>query len=94
METKNVIKATVAVLCLVGSTMAIYNVQGDNSALQQRAEALACGPARCERLLGLQRQPTNQTFTFQLTARSAQTKIIECTPKFLLFGEYQCKPLN
>lgn len=94
METKNVVKAAITVLCLVGSAGAIYNVQGDISALQKRAEEMACGTRSCERLLGLQRQPTSQTFTFQLEAGSAQTKIIECSPSFLLFGEYQCKPLN
>lgn len=94
MDKKSIIKALIAVLCLVGSAMAIYNVQGDNSALQKRAEDMACGPKSCARLLGLSRQPTSQTFTFQIEDRSAATKIIECTPAFLLFGEYDCKPLN
>jgi hypothetical protein len=94
METKNVVKAVITVACLVGSAAAIYNVQGDNSALQKRAEQMACGPKSCARLLGLQRQPTSQTFTFQLEPGSATTKIIECSPAFLLFGEYDCKALN
>jgi hypothetical protein len=94
METKSIVKATITVVCLVGSAGAIYNVQGDISALQQRAEQMACGPKACARLLGLQRQPTSQTFTFQMETGSAATKIIECSPAFLLFGEYDCKALN
>jgi hypothetical protein len=93
-ETKSIVKAAITVVCLVGSAGAIYNVQGDISALQTRAEKMACGPNSCERLLGLQRQPTSQTFTFQVEARSSRTKIIECSPAFLLFGEYDCKALN
>jgi hypothetical protein len=93
-DKKSVVKALIAVFCLLGSAMAIYNVQGDNSLLQKQAEAMACGAKGCIRLLGMQRQPTSQTFTFQLEERSATTKIIECSPAFLLFGEYSCKPLN
>lgn len=94
MERGSLIKGTIAVLCLVGSAMAIYNVNSDNSPLQKRAEQLACGDKGCLQLVGLQRQPTSQTFTFQVSSGSAQTKIIECTPAFILFGEYDCRALN
>jgi hypothetical protein len=88
------IKMVIALLCLLGSAMAIYNVNSDNSALQKRAEEMACGAKGCRQLIGLQRQPTSQTFTFQVETGSAQTRIIECSPAFLLFGEYDCKKAN
>jgi hypothetical protein len=84
-------KKAVAVLCIGGSVLAIYNVNSDVSALQKQAELEACGDKGCAQLTGMQRNPTSQLFTFQVQANSAKTAQIECTRGFLLFGAYTCK---
>ena len=86
---KQLIKPLIAVLCLVGSFFAIYNVQSDVGPLQKQAESVAC-PDGCAQLLGLQRMPTSQTFTFQVKANQAETRRIECRREFWLIGDYHC----
>jgi hypothetical protein len=86
---KQFIKPLVAVLCLVGTFFSIYNVKSDIGPLQKQAESVAC-PDGCAQLLGLQRMPTSQTFTFQVKVNQAETRTIECTRDFLLVGDYHC----
>ncbi len=88
------LKKVVAVLCIGGSVAAIYNVNSDVAALQKTAEGIACGNDGCLQLLGIQRMPTSQQFTFQVQKGSAETAIVECTRSVLLFGEYTCKRQN
>jgi hypothetical protein len=84
-------KKAIAVLCLGGSALAIYNVNFDVSTLQKTAEREACGDKGCQQLTGLSRNPTSQVFTFQVQSNSAKTAQVECTRGFLLFGDFTCK---
>lgn len=85
------VKKTVAVLCLGGSALAIYNVYTDIAPLQKRAEATACGDSGCQQLIGLHRTPISQSFTFQVEPGSSRTVSIECQRSAWLFGEYSCE---
>jgi hypothetical protein len=84
-------KKAIAVLCLVGSVLAIYNVNSDVSVVQKQAEREACGDKGCFQVTGITRNPTSQLFTFQVQSNNAKTSQVECTRAFLLFGEYTCK---
>jgi hypothetical protein len=86
----NLLKKLVAVLCLLGSAFALYNVYSDVSALQARASEVACGPAGCSQLIGRERTPLSQTFTFQVRKGSAATVRVVCRRGMLLFGDYDC----
>ena len=88
---KALLKPLVAVLCLVGSFFAIYNVQSDVAPIQAQAEQVAC-PKGCAQLLGMTRTPIKNTFTFQVESNSAQTKTIDCERSMILVGEYSCAP--
>lgn len=85
------LKKIVAIACLVGSGLAIYNVNSDIAPLQQQAEELACGAEGCVRLIGLARSPFKQTFTFQVQENSTRSIVVECTRAALLFGSYSCQ---
>ena len=93
-QSGNWIKKIIAIVCIVGSAGAIYNVNSDVAEVQALAEVAACGAEGCKQLLGLQRMPTSQQFTFQIQDGSAQTAIVECTRSLLLFGDYSCKRIN
>ncbi len=90
-QSSNWIKKIVAVLCLAGSAMAIYNVNSDVGPLQKTAETIACGADGCKQLVGLQRMPTSTEFTFQVQENSSRLQKVECARAFLLFGDYDCK---
>jgi hypothetical protein len=89
-ESSGWIKKAIALLCIGGSVMAIYNVNSDNTELQKRAESEACGNDGCLQLIGMQRMPTSQEFTFQVQEGSSRTQKVDCSRAFLLFGEYTC----
>ncbi len=88
------LKKIVAIACIGGSAAAIYNVNSDVSELQKTAEEIACGADGCLQLLGMQRMPTSQQFTFQIQEGSSKTAIVECSRSLLLFGDYTCKRAN
>ncbi|HEX2735632.1 MAG TPA: hypothetical protein VHM70_28725 [Polyangiaceae bacterium] len=85
------VKKLVAVVCIGGSALAIYNVNSDVAELKKQAEHEACGDKGCQQLTGMTRNPTSQVFTFQLQSGSAKTTQVECSRQFLLFGAYTCK---
>ena len=78
-------------LALLATILALYNVYGDNTELQLRAERLACG-APCVRLLRAQRTPLEQSFTFQSSVQPARTIEVHCRRGLLLLGDYACNP--
>ncbi len=85
------IKKFVAVACLGGSALAIYNVNFDIAPLQKQAETEACGADGCAQAIAISRSPISQNFTFQVQANSAQMQKVECTRSLLLAGDYSCK---
>lgn len=90
MSANNKLKMSVTLLCLAGSAASVYNVFADNSALKKQAELEAC-PEGCFQLLGEQRSPVTQAFTFQLQAENTKTQRVECLRDFLLVGAYHCE---
>jgi hypothetical protein len=80
----------ISVLALVATLCAFYNVYGDNSELQARAQTLACGANPCVKLLRTQRTPIRQWFTFQTNLNSSRTRDVHCSRSLLLVGAYEC----
>lgn len=81
----------VALLCLVGSVLALYNVYSDLGPLQKTAEGLACEGAACAGLIGMERTPIHVTFRFQVQRNKAETAQVRCTRALLLVGDYSCE---
>ncbi|MEN9580241.1 MAG: hypothetical protein RJA70_3250 [Pseudomonadota bacterium] len=79
----------VTLMCLAGSAASLYNVFSDNSALKKQAELTAC-PSGCFQLLGEQRSPITQTFTYQVQAENTRSERVNCLRGFLLVGTYSC----
>ncbi len=95
MNKLNLVKMGITVFCFVGSFAALYNVYSDNTELRQRAEAIGCGEAQsCAKMLGEQRTPFAQTFTFQVETNKSETAIVKCERALILFGDYGCNKLN
>lgn len=84
------IKKLVAVLCLVGSALALFNVYSDLGPLQNDAEVVACGQTKCSALIGMERTPIQVTFRFQVLRNKADTAQVRCSRSFLLVGDYSC----
>lgn len=84
------IKQVVALSCLVGSALALYNVYSDVAPVQQEAAAVACAPTACAALIGMERTPIGVTFRFQVQRNKADTAQVRCTRSFLLVGDYSC----
>jgi hypothetical protein len=84
-----VFKKFVAIFCLVGSGFALYNVYSDVSPLQARASEVACGNTGCAQLIGMERTPFSQVFTFQVR-KGPNTARVACRRGMLLFGDYDC----
>jgi hypothetical protein len=84
-------KKVIALLCIVGSILAIYNTEFDIAPLQKQAELQACGEKGCQQLTSLRRTPFAQSFGFQVQANSARTENVRCTRAFVLFGEFTCQ---
>jgi hypothetical protein len=85
-----VIKQVVALSCLVGSALALYNVYSDVAPVQNEAASVACGSAACAALIGMERTPIGMTFRFQVQRNKADTAQVRCTRSFLLVGDYTC----
>lgn len=84
------IKKFVAVFCLVGSFLALFNVYSDLGPVQKNAETVACGPNGCSTLIGMERTPIAVTFRFQVQRNKADTAQVRCSRSFLLLGDYSC----
>lgn len=84
------IKKFVALSCLVGSALALYNVYSDLAPVQKNAEAIACAPTACAALIGVERTPVGVTFRFQVQRNKADTAQVRCSRSFLLIGDYTC----
>jgi hypothetical protein len=82
----------VSVLLLVATIVAVYNVYGDNSEVQESAQRLACGKTPCVRLLRAERTPIKQSFTFQTSLQPAKTAEVHCERAYLLVGAFTCAP--
>jgi len=82
-------KKLVAVVCIGGSALAIYNVNFDVAPLQSQAEATACDGKPCQ-LISMERRPHVQTFRFHIRD-SKSTATVECTRALLLLGDYSCE---
>lgn len=83
-------KKLVAIACLAGSGLALFNVYSDVSPLRAKASEVACGAGGCSQLLGMERSPISQTFTFQIRKGSANTARVVCRRGLVLLGDYNC----
>lgn len=86
----HVIKKLVALSCLVGSALALYNVYSDLTPVQKNAESIACTHTACAGLIGMERTPVGVTFRFQVQRNKAETAQVRCSRSFLLLGDYTC----
>ncbi len=87
----NALKGLVAVTCLAGTAMGIYNVRSDVGPVQGLAAEAACGAGGCAHLAEMHRSPFSQTFVFQVQSNSSRTERVVCSRSFLLVGEYSCE---
>lgn len=84
------LKKLVALACLVGSALALYNVYSDLGPLQKTAEELACGAGGCATLIGMERSPVQVTFRFQVQRNKPDTAQVRCARGAVLVGDYSC----
>lgn len=84
------VRKLVALLCLVGSFLALYNVYSDLGPVQKQAEALACDGKPCANLIGMERSPLSIVFRFQVERNKATTSQVTCKRAFILLGDYSC----
>lgn len=84
------VRKLVALLCLVGSVLALYNVYSDVTPVQKQAEVLACADKPCAGLIGMERSPSMIVFRFQIERNRATTAQVTCRRSFILLGEYSC----
>lgn len=83
-------RAAITVLCLVATTLALYNVYGDNSDVTRLAESSACGGGGCVRTLRAARTPLSQDFTFQTSLTPPATQSVHCQRSYWLVGTFAC----
>ncbi len=88
------IRKMLSLLLLVLSSLALYNVYSDNTAVVKRAAALACGREPCVRLLRSERTPLSQSFTFQTSIDPVASRDVNCEQPFVLFGGFECAPAS
>jgi hypothetical protein len=84
------VRKLIAVLCVVGSFLALYNVYSDIAPVQRHAESVACAGKLCANLIGLERSPIALVFRFQVERNKATTAQVRCTRSFVLLGDYSC----
>ena len=97
METRTVIRAVVAIVCIGGTALGPANTYGDNSDVKALAQKTACGSPNCSiSVLRESRSAFSQSFSFQ-TALAEKGKHeqsasvdVECKRKQVLFGDYEC----
>lgn len=85
------VRKLVALLCLIGSFLALYNVYSDLGPVQKVAENLACDGKGCATLIGIERSPLGIVFRFQIERNKATTSQVTCKRAFVLLGDYACK---
>lgn len=85
-----VVKKLIAILCLLGSALALYNVYSDIAPLQAQADATACGGSGCAQLVAMQRSPISVSFRFQIQPNRSDVANVTCKRSFILLGEYTC----
>lgn len=91
MAKANLVRMLVTLFFLGGSVASIYNVYSDNTELRKQASVLGCGAEGCFKMLGEQRSPLNQTFTFQVEGNRAETRTVHCARAGFLVGDYKCE---
>ena len=97
METRSVVRAVVALICIAGTALGLNNTYGDNSEVKALAQRTACGSPSCSiGVLRESRSAFSQSFSFQTTLaqkgknqRSASVDV-ECKRKQVLLGDYEC----
>jgi hypothetical protein len=79
----------VAVVMTVLAAAGVYNVLGDNTAVQSQAALVACGPGGpCKAVLTrLLRTPFLQEFDFRVNRETVQ---VRCNRSLYLVGTYAC----
>ena len=77
---------------LLATVVAVYNVYGDNSDVQENAEGWPAARRPCVRLLRAERTPIEQAFTFQTSLQPAKTAEVHCERAFFLVGAISCAP--
>jgi hypothetical protein len=92
---KRALQLSLFLLCVVFSLSSVYNVFSDNTEVEQRARAVACGEqgASCSasaKVTRLARTPFGQTFEFATPKRTAG---VRCVRALVLVGEYSCAPM-
>ena len=96
-ETRSLVRAVIAVVCLGATALGLINTYGDDSEVKALAEKTACGRPSCSvSLLHESRSAFTQGFGFQTAlaekgkpSQSASVDV-ECKRKQLLLGEYEC----
>ncbi len=84
------VRKLVALLCLVGTFLALYNVYSDLGPVQKQAEGLACAGKPCANLIGMERSPLGIVFRFQIERNKATTAQVACKRALVLLGDYSC----
>lgn len=85
------IRTTVFALAAAATIAGLINVYGDHAAVQQQAEAAACGGSRCSaHITRVSRTAIGQTYEFQTDQRQASHARVECRRALLLVGDYTC----
>ena len=90
---KNKITSLVVLaLCVVLTVATIANVFGDNQAVIDMAEKVACeGVSNCKYArtsMSMTRTPLGQTFGFISGGSNYE---VTCRREFIVFGDYSCK---
>lgn len=85
-----IVRTSISVFFLSATALALYNTHGDNTELIAEAETLAC-QGRCIKLVGMERTPIGQAFTFQTSLERQTTVHVTCRRTFYLLGPYQCQ---
>jgi hypothetical protein len=78
-------------LVCLGITVACFrNVFWDNEALEQMAEAMACGgtPGCHAQLTRMMRTPVGHDYAYMTAKRTIE---VSCAREFYLVGEYHCR---
>jgi hypothetical protein len=97
LETRTLIRAVVAFVCIGGTLLGLENTYGDNTEVKALAQKTACGSPDCSiNVLRESRSAFSQSFSFQTTLvekgkheRSASVDV-ECKRKQFLIGDYEC----
>ena len=97
METRSLVRAAIAAICIAGTALGLANTYGDNTEVKALAQKTACGAPDCSvSVLRESRSAFSQSFGFQ-TRRVQKGKVdrsatvdVECKRKQILLGEYEC----